>query len=141
MSAILLSLFFVLLIVFLLKKHIFYFFNTVVKLEIESLKAVAKRNFDDDGNTINTAKNVSSVNAKYQTEINNWKLKNNLKTLRYMSEMEFVYKDENISKDDFQKYKDLKLDLRLRTIAISNRIKTQGNNSKEKNKMVQKNSA
>lgn len=140
MSAILLSLFFVLLIVFLLKKHIFYFFNTVVKLEIESLKAVAKRNFDDD-NMINTAKNVSSVNAKYQTEINNWKLKNNLKTLRYMSEMEFVYKDENISKDDFQKYKDLKLDLRLRTIAISNRIMTQGNNSKEKNKMTQKNSA
>ncbi|GAA4237764.1 hypothetical protein GCM10022291_25640 [Postechiella marina] len=141
MSAILLSLLFVLLIVFLLKKHIFYFFNTVVKSEIDSLKAVFKRNFDDDDDTINIANNTDSVNIEYQKEINNWKLKNNLKTLRYLSQMEFVYKDQNISKDNFQKYKDLKLDLRLSTIDISNRITKQGDKLKEQNIMDKKNSA
>ncbi|WP_344788673.1 hypothetical protein [Postechiella marina] len=105
------------------------------------MKAVFKRNFDDDDDTINIANNTDSVNIEYQKEINNWKLKNNLKTLRYLSQMEFVYKDQNISKDNFQKYKDLKLDLRLSTIDISNRITKQGDKLKEQNIMDKKNSA
>lgn len=69
---------------------------------------------------------TTEINSNHKTP--GWELKQNLRTLNYISHLEFLYYNKRISEDEFQKYKYLKKQLRVRTLLLARDIKRKKQN-------------
>ncbi|WP_298897140.1 hypothetical protein [uncultured Psychroserpens sp.] len=57
-----------------------------------------------------------------QIRLLNWKLKKNLETLIFLSELESRYQEENTLPSVIQEYYDLKKDVQSKTVELSNEL-------------------